>query len=83
MGSKRNLVRFLAMLVVLTVLIAVPLTANLPPSVALSRAPTAVEPAGAERRVRVDSCSLRREAQCNLYAFNPNDSNAMSRMAAA
>lgn len=81
MGSKRNLVRFLAMLVVVTVLIAVPLTAILPSKVAWLR--PAVEPAEPASQVGVDSCSLPRKAQCNLYAFNPNDSNAMPRLAAA
>lgn len=83
MGSKRNLVRFLAMLMVLTVLIATPLVANTPSNVASLHISSAFEPADIEPGVGVDSCSLRREAQCNLYAFNANDSNAMLRMATA
>lgn len=83
MGSKRNLVRFLAMLMVLTVLIAMPLVAKMPSDVALPRTSFANEPLRSKLRVSKYVCPLRRKAQCNLYAFNANDHNTMPRMAAA
>lgn len=83
MGSKRNLVRFLAMLLVLTVLIAMPLVAKMPSDIVLSRTSFALEPFRFNLRVSKYACPLRRKAQCNLYAFNANDHNAMPCLAAA
>lgn len=83
MGSKRNLVRFLAVLVVLAVMIAMPLTAIFPSGVVGLRALSVVGAAETASVAGVDSCSLPRKAQCNLYAYNPNDHGVMLRMAAA
>lgn len=83
MRSKRNLVRFLVILVVLAVMMSMPLTAIFPSGVVGLRAPSVVGAAEAASVAGVDSCSLPRKAQCNLYAYNPNDHGVMLRMAAA
>lgn len=83
MRRRHNLMRFLAMLVVLTLCLALPLVALMPLSIVLPSASSVVEPARAMLCERRGSCFLPRTAQCNLYAFNANDSNVMLRRAAA
>lgn len=75
--------RFLAMLVVLTLCVALPRVALMPSNVVLSSASSVVESVRVTLCERRGSCFLPRAAQCNLYAFNANDSNVMLRRAAA
>ena len=83
MRSKRNLVRFLVILVVFAFLIAIPVVANVPPNVALWRTSFVTEPSRSALRIGMYVCPLCRKAQCNLYAFNANDSNEALCMATA
>ena len=83
MRRRHNLMRFLAMLVVLTLCVALPRVVLMPSNVVLPSASSVVEPVKVTPCERRGSCFLPRAAQCNLYAFNANDQSLTVRRAAA